>query len=210
MFALVSLLQDNKPENWDSERAQGRKERGGESDSDTLSTCESTTTGLLWSRLSCLTAVGEGVCGVGWWGSLPTGRGGGGEWEEEEEGESRMCLLMRLSALSQEVYRLQVGPLCVFSNFWWMRIRAVHARTCTPPPPPHPPHSYTQVMTVILSDRLKSSLLCHVVILVDPLLSYCTTAVVKTWCSCIFVCVSVSEREREQRRLLVLPGLIDN
>lgn len=60
--------------------------------------------------------------------------------------------------------------------------------------------SHTQVVTVILSDRLRSSLLCHDVILVDPLLSYCTTAVVKTWysaCVFIFVCVRQKARARE-------------
>lgn len=60
-FALVWLLQDNKPENWDSSREKGERE----SDSDTLSTCESTTTGLLWSRSSWLTAVGEEFVGRG-------------------------------------------------------------------------------------------------------------------------------------------------
>lgn len=68
-------------------------------------------------------------------------------------------------------------------------IQYTHAETCI--------HthtlSYTQVMTVILSDRLRSSLLCHNVILVDPLLSYCTTAVVKPGTVCVFmhICVCV-------------------
>lgn len=81
----------------------GQQQREGgarKSDSDTLSTCESTATGLVWSRSSWLTAVGKelgerrGVLVVG-----PLGEGNEGEEEEEEdEGEkSRMCLLMHLS-----------------------------------------------------------------------------------------------------------------
>lgn len=59
-----------------------------------------------------------------------------------------------------------------------------HSRACT------------KVTTVILSDRLRSSLLCHDVILVDPLLSCHTTAVVKpvTMCDHMNICECVKER----------------
>lgn len=56
------------------------EKKRGESDSDTLSTCESTTTGLLWSRSSWLTAVGEEL-GVGGW------EGWSAHWERRIEGE---------------------------------------------------------------------------------------------------------------------------
>lgn len=49
-------------------------------------------------------------------------------------------------------------------------------------------------------------------ILVDPLLSYCTTAVVKpgTVYVLVHICVCVRSGKREQGRLLVLERLIDN
>lgn len=54
---------------------------------------------------------------------------------------------------------------------------------------------HEQVTTVILSDRLRSSLLCLGVMLVEPLLSYCTTAVVKPVTVCELMHICVKERE---------------
>lgn len=89
---------------------KGGERGGGKKKKHTLSTtCESTTTGLLWSRSSWLTAVGEERAGGGagggvGGGGLPTGREG--LWEgvsrERERERRRMCLLMRSSEKSHQ------------------------------------------------------------------------------------------------------------
>ena len=126
-------------------------------------------------------------------------------WGVNERRRKRGNLGCVSSCVYQHCLRRSIAfksVLCVCSAIFgeWGFEQCTHAHVRPPPTPP--PNSYTQVMTVILSDRLKSSLLCHVVILVDPLLSYCTTAVVKTWCSCIFVCVC----ERDKARAKEAPG----
>lgn len=122
--------------------AAGRKAETGESESDTPSTCESTTTGLLWSRSSWPTAVGEergaevgGVVVV----VCPLG-GGVGEGRKGEEW--RTCLLMHSSGNPHEALPVSRPSEClVILGSERSRSRGtslLRARSPdTPPPPAH-------------------------------------------------------------------------
>lgn len=158
------------------------------SSSDTLSTCESTTTGLLWSRSSWLTTV----CGVGWGCSAHWETGMTERWRNL--GCVSSCIYQKIS----RGFTSEIRP--PRSSCIWKYVKADEHSYSTHKHAYINDLWYAQVMTVILSDRFRSSLLRLSVILVDPLLSYCTTAVLKpgTVCVLMHICVCMCEGENER------------